>query len=118
MLYLHACKQQLQPRNNSPTLLNRLSAHVNRTASPDMFRVLGEVGLSFTQLKALFLLHEHGELTVKDIAVAPRHVGRRDVARGRRASSSAASSRGASARTTAARARSPCSPRAAKCSTA
>ena len=33
-----------------------------------MFRVLGEVGLSFTQLKALFLLHEHGELTVKDIA--------------------------------------------------
>jgi DNA-binding MarR family transcriptional regulator len=49
-------------------LLNRLSYHVNRTASPDMFRVLGEVGLSFTQLKALFLLHEHGELTVKDIA--------------------------------------------------
>ena len=33
-----------------------------------MFRVLGEVGLSFTQLKALFLLHKHGELTVKDIA--------------------------------------------------
>ena len=33
-----------------------------------MFRVLGEVGLSFTQLKALFLLHEHGELTVKELA--------------------------------------------------
>jgi DNA-binding MarR family transcriptional regulator len=33
-----------------------------------MFRVLGEVELSFTQLKALFLLREHGELTVKDIA--------------------------------------------------
>ncbi len=33
-----------------------------------MFRVLGEVGLSFTQLKALFLLQEHSELTVKDIA--------------------------------------------------
>ena len=49
-------------------LLNRLSYRVNRTASPDMFRVLGEVGLSFTQLKALFLLEEHGELTVKDIA--------------------------------------------------
>jgi DNA-binding MarR family transcriptional regulator len=49
-------------------LLNRLSAHVNRTASPDMFRVLGEVGLSFSQVKALFLLQEHGELTVKDIA--------------------------------------------------
>ena len=32
-----------------------------------MFRVLGEVGLSFSQVKALFLLEEHGELTVKDI---------------------------------------------------
>jgi DNA-binding MarR family transcriptional regulator len=49
-------------------LLHRLSNHVNRTASPDMFRVLGEVGLSFSQVKALFLLQEHGELTVKDIA--------------------------------------------------
>jgi DNA-binding MarR family transcriptional regulator len=49
-------------------LLNRLSSHVNRTASPDMFRVLGEAGLSLTQLKALFHLHEHPELTVKDIA--------------------------------------------------
>jgi DNA-binding MarR family transcriptional regulator len=49
-------------------LLNRLSYHINRTASPDMFRVLGEVGLSFTQVKALFLLGDHGELTVKDIA--------------------------------------------------
>ena len=45
-----------------------LSAHVNRTASPDMFRVLGEVGLSFTQMKALFLLSEHGELSVTEIS--------------------------------------------------
>jgi DNA-binding MarR family transcriptional regulator len=48
--------------------LNRLSSHINRTASPDMFRVLGEVGLSFTQMKALFLLQEADELTVKDLA--------------------------------------------------
>jgi DNA-binding MarR family transcriptional regulator len=48
--------------------LNRLSTHVNRTASPDMFRVLGEVGLSFTQMKALFLLEEQDEMTVKDIS--------------------------------------------------
>jgi DNA-binding MarR family transcriptional regulator len=48
--------------------LVRLSNHVNRTASPDMFRVLGEVGLSFTQMKALFLLQEQDEMTVKDIA--------------------------------------------------
>jgi DNA-binding MarR family transcriptional regulator len=33
-----------------------------------MFRVLGEVGLSFTQLKVLFLLEERDEPTVKDIA--------------------------------------------------
>ncbi len=33
-----------------------------------MFRVLGEVGLAFTQLKALFLLQEHDEMTVKDIS--------------------------------------------------
>ena len=48
--------------------LNRLSSHINRTASPDMFRVLGEVGLSFTQMKALFLLQESEEMTVKDIS--------------------------------------------------
>jgi DNA-binding MarR family transcriptional regulator len=33
-----------------------------------MFRVLGEVGLSFTQLKSLFLLSEHDEVTVKDLS--------------------------------------------------
>jgi DNA-binding MarR family transcriptional regulator len=48
--------------------LVKLSNHINRTASPDMFRVLGEVGLSFTQMKALFLLQERDEMTVKDIA--------------------------------------------------
>lgn len=33
-----------------------------------MFRVLGEVGLSFTQMKALFLLTELEEASVKDLA--------------------------------------------------
>lgn len=33
-----------------------------------MFRVLGEVGLSFTQMKALFVLSEHDKLPVKEIA--------------------------------------------------
>ena len=46
----------------------KLSTHVNRTASPDMFRVLGEVELSFTQMKVLFLLSEHDELSVKELA--------------------------------------------------
>jgi DNA-binding MarR family transcriptional regulator len=49
-------------------LLSKLSAQINRTASPDMFRVLGEVGLSFTQMKALFLLQEREEMTVKDLS--------------------------------------------------
>ena len=49
-------------------LLNKLSHHINRTASPDMFRVLGEVGLSFTQMKVLFLLEERQEMTVKELA--------------------------------------------------
>jgi DNA-binding MarR family transcriptional regulator len=48
--------------------LVKLSNHINRTASPDMFRVLGEVGLSFTQMKALFLLQEREEMTVKEIS--------------------------------------------------
>jgi DNA-binding MarR family transcriptional regulator len=49
-------------------LLSRLAYLINRTASPDMFRVLGEVGLSFTQMKALFLLSEHEEMTLKQLA--------------------------------------------------
>ena len=48
--------------------LVRLTGYINRTASPDMFRVLGEVGLSFTQMKALFVLAEHEEATVGDLA--------------------------------------------------
>jgi DNA-binding MarR family transcriptional regulator len=45
-----------------------LSGHINRTASPDMFRVLGEVGLSFTQMKTLFVLEQHDEMSVKDVS--------------------------------------------------
>jgi DNA-binding MarR family transcriptional regulator len=48
--------------------LVRLTGHINQTASPDMFRLLGEVGLSFTQMKALFVLAEHDEATVGDLA--------------------------------------------------
>jgi DNA-binding MarR family transcriptional regulator len=48
--------------------LVKLTTYVNRTSSPDMFRVLGEVGLSFTQMKALFLLAEHADMSVKDIS--------------------------------------------------
>jgi len=33
-----------------------------------MFRVLGEVGLSFTQMKALFVLSERDDATIGDLA--------------------------------------------------
>ena len=45
-----------------------VNVHINRSTSPDMFRVLGELQLSFTQMKALFLLEEAEQVTVKDIA--------------------------------------------------
>ena len=61
-----------------------------------MFRVLGEVGLSFTQMKALFLLHEHDEMTVKDIAGPPRRCRSPRCRARSTGSSSAATSRGAS----------------------
>ena len=35
-----------------------------------MFRVLGELELSFTQMKALFVLSDQGRLPVKDIAAS------------------------------------------------
>jgi len=49
-------------------LLGVLSTHVNKTASPDMFRILGELELSFTQMKALFVLSERERMSVKDVA--------------------------------------------------
>jgi DNA-binding MarR family transcriptional regulator len=45
-----------------------LTGHINRTATPDMFRLLDELDLSFTQMKLLYLLHEQEETTVKEIA--------------------------------------------------
>jgi DNA-binding MarR family transcriptional regulator len=41
---------------------------INRTASPDMFRVLGEIGLSFTQMKSLFHLSDQDEMPLKQLA--------------------------------------------------
>ena len=42
--------------------------HLNGTAQPDMFRVLSELELSFTQMKVLFVLDRGAELAVKDLA--------------------------------------------------
>lgn len=42
-------------------------SHLMRASSPELFRLLGELGLSFTQVKALHVLHEAGEASVKDV---------------------------------------------------
>jgi DNA-binding MarR family transcriptional regulator len=50
-------------------LLGKLLLHVHRTATPELFRQLGELGLSFTQVKALNLLRISDEdVNVKDVA--------------------------------------------------
>jgi DNA-binding MarR family transcriptional regulator len=49
-------------------LLGRLMLHLNRSSSPELFRMLGELGLSFTQVKALHVLREAGDVNVKDVS--------------------------------------------------
>jgi DNA-binding MarR family transcriptional regulator len=49
-------------------LLGRFVLHLNRASSPELFRVLGELGLSFTQMKALYLLRDAGDVNVKEVA--------------------------------------------------
>ncbi len=50
-------------------LLGKLLLHVQRTSTPELFRQMGELGLSFTQVKALSLLRISDEdVNVKDVA--------------------------------------------------
>jgi DNA-binding MarR family transcriptional regulator len=49
-------------------LLDRLAVHLNRTSAPLLFRTLGELGLSFTQVKALHVLDDRDEVSIKDVA--------------------------------------------------
>jgi DNA-binding MarR family transcriptional regulator len=50
-------------------LLGQLLLHVHRTSAPELFKQLGELGLSFTQVKALNLLRISDEdVNVKDVA--------------------------------------------------
>jgi DNA-binding MarR family transcriptional regulator len=60
--------------------MSLLTVYINRSTSPEMFRILGELELSFTQMKALFVLSEKGELTVKGIA---EHLAMSDAAMSR-----------------------------------
>jgi DNA-binding MarR family transcriptional regulator len=43
-------------------------AHLTKGSSSDLFRVVDELGLSFSQVKMLFLLEDGGEHSVKEIA--------------------------------------------------
>jgi DNA-binding MarR family transcriptional regulator len=49
-------------------LLGRLLLHLHRSSSPEMFRVLGALGLSITQVKTLHALRTAGDVNVKDVA--------------------------------------------------
>jgi DNA-binding MarR family transcriptional regulator len=49
-------------------LLSQLWQHLYRHSSPELFRLLGELGLSFTQVKALHLLRDATDVNVKDVA--------------------------------------------------
>jgi MarR family transcriptional regulator for hemolysin len=50
-------------------LIGQLLLHVHRTSAPELFKHLGELGLSFTQVKALNLLRISDEdVNVKDVA--------------------------------------------------
>ena len=60
--------------------MSLLTVHINRSTSPEMFRILGEQDLSFTQMKALFVVSEHEQLTVKDVAA---HLAMSDAAMSR-----------------------------------
>jgi len=60
--------------------MSLLTVHINRSTSPEMFRILGEQELSFTQMKALFVLSERDRMAVKDIAA---HLAMSDAAMSR-----------------------------------
>jgi DNA-binding MarR family transcriptional regulator len=52
-------------------LLGQLMLHLHRSSAPELFRHLGELGLSFTQVKALNLLRDSaGNVNVKDVATS------------------------------------------------
>ena len=52
-------------------LLGQLMLHLHRSSSPELFRQLGELGLSFTQVKALNLLRDsNADVNVKDVATS------------------------------------------------
>jgi DNA-binding MarR family transcriptional regulator len=49
-------------------LLGKLMMQLNRASSPELFRMLAELGLSITQVKTLHVLLDSGDVNVKEVA--------------------------------------------------
>ena len=49
-------------------LLATVVTHINGSGQPEIFRVLSELEISFTQMKVLFVLERVPELALKDLA--------------------------------------------------
>ena len=49
-------------------LFGRLMMHLNRASSPEMFRMLDQLGISLTQFKTLHFLRDAEQVNVKDVS--------------------------------------------------
>ena len=63
---------KVAPATELTEALAAVWAHLTKGSSADLFRVVDELGLSFSQVKMLFLLEDGGEHSVKEIAA---HLG-------------------------------------------
>ena len=59
---------KVAPTQELTEALAAVWAHLNRRSSAELFKVVDELGSSFSQVKMLFLLEDGGELSVKEIA--------------------------------------------------
>ena len=58
----------IAPPQTVAELLGRLMMHLNRASSPEMFRLLEQLGISLTQFKTLHFLRDAEEVNVKDVS--------------------------------------------------
>ena len=63
---------KVAPAQELTEALAAVWAHLNRRSSAELFKVVDELGSSFSQVKMLFLLEDGGEHSVKEIAT---HLG-------------------------------------------
>src|SRR3954453_17650837 len=59
---------KVAPSSELTEALAMVWAQLTKGSSSDLFRVVDELGLSFSQVKMLFLLEDGGERSVKEIA--------------------------------------------------